>query len=59
MAWASEHYGVSPSTIAGHGDHAATACPGRHLEDDIHSGELERAVQDLIDGGGVELVPGS
>lgn len=56
LAWASEQYGVSPSTIAGHGDHAATACPGRHLEDDIHSGALERAVTDLIRSGGVDLV---
>ena len=56
LAWASEHYGVSPSTIAGHGDHAATACPGRHLEDDIHSGALETAVSDLIESGGVDLV---
>ncbi|MGH8913876.1 MAG: peptidoglycan recognition protein family protein, partial [Acidimicrobiia bacterium] len=56
LAWAAEHYGVAPSTISGHGDHAATACPGRDLEDRIHSGELEDAVQDMIDTGGVELV---
>lgn len=56
LAWASEHYGVSPATISGHGDHAATSCPGRHLEGRIHSGELEGAVQALIDTGGVELV---
>jgi hypothetical protein len=56
LAWASEHYGVSPTTISGHGDHAATSCPGRYLKDRIHSGELEIAVQGLIDTGGVELV---
>jgi hypothetical protein len=55
LAWAAEHYGVSPSTIGGHGDYAATSCPGRHLEGRIHSGELEAAVQDLIDSGGVEV----
>jgi hypothetical protein len=56
LAWASEHYGVSPTTISGHGDHAATSCPGLHLEGRIHSGELEGSVQALIDTGGVELV---
>ncbi len=56
LAWAAEHYGVSPSTISGHGDHAATACPGAHLEDRIHSGALADEVQDLIDTGGVDLI---
>jgi hypothetical protein len=56
LAWASDHYDVSPSTISGHGDHAATACPGAHLEDRIHSGALATAVRDLIDSGGVELI---
>ncbi len=58
LAWASERFAVSPSTIAGHGHYAATACPGRYLEDDIHSGALERAVQDLVDSGGVDLTWG-
>jgi hypothetical protein len=56
LAWASEHYGVSPETIGGHGDYAATSCPGRHLEDRIRSGELQTAVESIIDGGGVELL---
>jgi N-acetyl-anhydromuramyl-L-alanine amidase AmpD len=56
LAWAAEHYGVPATNIGGHGDYAATACPGRHLEDRIHNGELEAAVQDLIDTGGVELI---
>ena len=56
LAWAAEHYGVSTSTIAGHGDYAATDCPGRYLEDRIHSGELKATVQELIDTGGVELI---
>ena len=55
LAWAAEHYGVSPATISGHGDHAATLCPGLHLESRITSGELQSAVQALIDDGGVGL----
>jgi hypothetical protein len=55
LAWASKHYGVSPATITGHGDHAATLCPGLHLESRITSGELQSAVQTLIDDGGVGL----
>jgi hypothetical protein len=44
LAWAADHYAVSPDTISGHGDHAATLCPGQHLEHRIHTGELADAV---------------
>jgi len=56
LAWAAEHYGVSPDTISGHGEHAATLCPGRNLESRIHSGLLAADVQRLIDSGGVDLI---
>jgi hypothetical protein len=56
LAWASEHYNVSPAAIGGHGDYAATLCPGRYLEARIHSGELRAAVQSLLDKGGVDLI---
>jgi hypothetical protein len=55
LAWAAEHYGVSSATITGHGDHAATLCPGAHLESYITSGELRSKVETLIDDGGVGL----
>jgi len=56
LAWAAEEYGVSPSTISGHRDHAATTCPGTHLYALIESGSLASAVQDLLDEGGVDLI---
>ncbi|MGB8362747.1 MAG: N-acetylmuramoyl-L-alanine amidase [Acidimicrobiia bacterium] len=56
LAWASEEYGVSPGTIAGHRDYAATTCPGAHLYSMISSGQLAKDVQDLLDKGGVDLL---
>ncbi|HUO47121.1 MAG TPA: peptidoglycan recognition family protein [Acidimicrobiia bacterium] len=55
LAWAAEEYGVSPDTISGHQDHAATSCPGEHLDERIASGELLAAVEDLMAEGGVGL----
>jgi hypothetical protein len=55
LAWASEEFQISPSTISGHRDHAATTCPGTHLHAIIESGELQRAVAGLIDAGGIEV----
>jgi hypothetical protein len=45
LASAADHYEVSPDTISGHSDHAATLCPGQHLEHRIHTGELADAVR--------------
>jgi len=56
LAWASATYDVSPTTIAGHLDYAATACPGRHLQNRIASGEIRDTVQTLLDQGGVDLI---
>ncbi len=57
LAWAAAQYGVSPSTIAGHGDHAHTACPGDHLAAYLDSGSVQRAVEALLAAGGVDLRP--
>jgi hypothetical protein len=56
LAWASERFGVSPRTIAGHSDHASTACPGAKLEALIAGGEIRRLVRARLAAGGVELV---
>ncbi len=56
LAWASATYAVSPTTIAGHLDYAATVCPGRHLQKRIASGEIRDTVQTLLDQGGVDLI---
>jgi hypothetical protein len=56
LAGASHHFGVSPSTISGHRDHAATSCPGTHLHSLINTGELAKDVQAVIDSGGVDLI---
>jgi hypothetical protein len=48
LAWASLQFGVSPSTIGGHRDHAATSCPGGNLYPYIAIGDLQRDVEELI-----------
>ena len=54
LAWASSVYGIEPSTIAGHRDHAHTLCPGTHLHAYIASGQLADAVTALLAAGGVD-----
>ena len=44
LSWAAESFGVSPATIAGHRDYAATACPGDDLYARITDGSLRRTV---------------
>jgi hypothetical protein len=48
LAWAAMEFDVSPSTIGGHRDHAATACPGGNLYPYIASGDLETDVRKAI-----------
>lgn len=51
LAWAATQFDVSPSTIAGHRDHASTACPGKNLYAFIANGDLEADVRAAIGGG--------
>jgi len=44
LAWASAYYAVSPSTIRGHRDFVATACPGQDLYRSIADGTMQQAV---------------
>lgn len=48
LAWASTAHGVSPETITGHRDHAATACPGKDLHARIKSGEIRQRVEQAL-----------
>ena len=52
LAWASVEFNVSPATIGGHRDHAATLCPGGNLYPYIASGELASDVLSLVAGSG-------
>jgi hypothetical protein len=55
VAWGIEEYGIDPTRVAGHRDHASTSCPGEHLYELLESGDLARRVAELNDGGGVGL----
>ena len=48
LAWASIEYGVPTLSISGHRDHASTVCPGSNLYPYIHSGDLQRDVEDRL-----------
>jgi hypothetical protein len=56
LAWASARFDVAPRTIAGHRDHADTACPGSKLQRLIARGEIRRRVKERLAAGGAELL---
>jgi hypothetical protein len=56
LAWASVRHAIPTSTISGHRDHAATACPGTSVYAAVQSGLLKRRVDDIVASGPVELV---
>jgi hypothetical protein len=53
LAWASVHFGVGSDAIGGHGDYAATSCPGTQLAGLIADGTLQSMVEQRIVAGGV------
>ena len=56
LAWASVEFGVHPTELTGHRDHAATACPGSVVHEMLQSGELGRLVSERIEAIDIELV---
>jgi hypothetical protein len=57
VAWAIGEWNVPVDAVTGHRDHAATACPGAHLYPYVASGDLAGDVEDLLESGGVWMVP--
>lgn len=49
LAWAAHAFDISPDTLAGHRDHAATTCPGSFAYE--HRDEIVDRVTALLDGG--------
>lgn len=45
LAWGATQFGVSPDTIRGHRDYAATTCPGAELAPMIDDGTLAARVE--------------
>ena len=54
-AWAVHHFVISPDTLSGHRDFAATSCPGANLYAHIASGDMKRRIEDLVASGAGEL----
>ena len=54
-AWAAHRFFISPDTLAGHRDFAATSCPGTNLYAHIASGEIKRRTEDLVASGAGSL----
>lgn len=50
LAWACGRFGVSPTTIGGHRDYAATLCPGEGLYRVITDGTVRRRVARRVGG---------
>ena len=51
FAWATQQFGLTVDTLAGHRDVATgTSCPGENLELHLTSGDLQRRISDLLSG---------
>lgn len=56
LGWAASTFGVSPTTLRGHRDYAATRCPGDALQGLLDHGTLRRRVEAVLTRGGVRLI---
>jgi hypothetical protein len=48
-AWAAQQFFISPDTLSGHRDFAATSCPGANLY--AHIADIKRRTEDLVASG--------
>jgi hypothetical protein len=48
-AWAAQQFLISPGTLSGHRDFAATSCPGANLY--AHIADIKRRTEDLVASG--------
>lgn len=51
LAWAAATFAISPATISGHREHAATRCPGDHLQALVDDGSLRARVERRLSAG--------
>ncbi len=58
LAWAAVQFGVSPETIRGHRDYAATTCPGANLAPLVDDGTVRAMVEARLAAGTPSLVIG-
>ena len=55
VAWGSMQFDVDVATVSGHRDHAATTCPGDHLQELIDDGAIAGRAEVIIAEGGVTM----
>ncbi len=58
FAWATQEFGITSSTLAGHRQLAAeTSCPGANLQSHVVSGDLRGRIDEMVIVGPVSLQP--
>jgi hypothetical protein len=58
FAWATQEFGITSSTLAGHRQLAAeTSCPGTNLQSHVVSGDLRARIDEMVIAGPVALQP--
>ena len=58
FAWATQEFGITSSTLAGHRQlAAATSCPGTNLQSHVASGDLRGRIDEMVTAGPVTLQP--